>query len=101
MDWDGERFGMQADTTSITRYEGTKKITELPIYPLKYYSDDIDVQKRRIARSRKWESYCECSFKAYKGKASDGSEADSRISLDTPAYNMISSQGSAQLKKVE
>jgi hypothetical protein len=54
VDWDGERFSMQADSTSIPRYEGTKKITELPVYPLKYHSDYIGVQKRCIAWAREW-----------------------------------------------
>jgi hypothetical protein len=81
VDWDGKSFGMASESTEIPVYSGTKKITDLSVYPLAYHQDLAGVQKRCIARGRLFESY-----KGYHFKAFTKDEDTTRIIVDTSAW---------------
>lgn len=84
VDWDGKCFGLDSSYTNIPAYSGTKKITDLSIYPLSYHPDLAGVQKRCIARGRLFESYQGYHFKAYRKD-----DEVTRIIIDTSAWNKV------------
>jgi hypothetical protein len=104
VEWTGTKFGMDSDGSAIGSYSGTKKITDLPIYPLAYHSDKIGVQRRCISRAREWESYCKYSFKQYEGVAFSGGSrmhVDARVIIDTEAYNKFNPNSEVSVWKIE
>jgi hypothetical protein len=68
VEWDGEKFGMEALEHNIESFEGTKKISALSVVPLIYHEDSDAVQQRCIDRGRQWEKLCGYRFKAYRGE---------------------------------
>lgn len=93
VEWDGIRFGMNSDHTVFPKFDGTTAIVGLPAYPMAYHPDLEGLQRRCIARGKVWESFCKYSFMAYKGIGvtvrSDRYNVDSRIILDTAAFNSL------------
>jgi hypothetical protein len=90
VEWTGHKFGMENHTSSIGSYDGTRKISALSVYPLIYHPDTLGIQKRCIARAKEWETFCKYSFMSYKGGATSGGSRhniDSRVIIDTAAYN--------------
>ncbi|KAF2792672.1 putative ATP-dependent zinc metalloprotease FtsH [Melanomma pulvis-pyrius CBS 109.77] len=69
VDFDGEKFGMATGTLVLTRFPGTKKITKLESYPLRYYKDLPELKQRLIQRGRKFEAFRSFHFVAYEGVA--------------------------------
>lgn len=51
---DGEDFGRGSFTPIIDAFEGTKKITALEFYPMKFHPDESAMRKRLIARGKKY-----------------------------------------------
>ncbi|KAG9239197.1 putative ATP-dependent zinc metalloprotease FtsH [Amylocarpus encephaloides] len=104
VEWSGDDFGWQEDRHTIERFEGTKKISELSMVPLAYHDDSVGVQQRCIARGRSWEALCGYHFKAYKGtgKTMLGSRVniDSRIIIDTAAFNTFNPHDQISLSKL-
>ncbi len=68
----------------------TKRIIDLPSFPLIYHPETIDLQKRCIARGKLWESHCTYLYKAYKGIGTSFAgirySVDSRVVLDSAAF---------------
>ena len=84
-------------TSYVGNYEGARKITALSVYPLIYHPDTLGVQKRCIARTKGWEAFCKYSFMSYKGGATSGASRhniDSRVIIDTAAYNKFNPNSS-------
>jgi hypothetical protein len=86
LDWDGTNFGFNVNRQWIPKFQGTKKITDLEAFPLKYHPDVEGVKQGCIARGRKWEALCGYHFKHYKGVA-ETYIVDSRVIIDAAAYN--------------
>ena len=51
---DGEDFGRGKFVPIIDAFEGTKKITALEFYPMKFHHDESALRKRLIARGKKY-----------------------------------------------
>jgi hypothetical protein len=98
LEWAGTEFGMQEDDILISAYQGARKITELAVYPLAYHPDWIGVQERCTDRAREWEAYCGYSSMHYEGPAFQKYKrrytVDSRVIIDTDAYNTFNSNNS-------
>ncbi|KAK0101594.1 hypothetical protein ONS95_006757 [Cadophora gregata] len=104
VEWEGTKFGMDSDCESIGSFNGTKKITDLKIYPLAYHRDAIGVQRRCIARAREWETYCRYSFKQYIGVAVSSRSrmhVDARVIINTEAYNKFNPNSEVTVWKLE
>lgn len=103
VEWTGKEFGMEADNAEIGKFKGTKKITDLSIYPLIYHADSIGVQQRCISRGREWETYCKYSFKHYAGVAygSGRMHVDSRVIIDNDAYNSFNPNNAISVWTIE
>ncbi|KAF7555173.1 hypothetical protein G7Z17_g2404 [Cylindrodendrum hubeiense] len=56
VDWNGEKCGWTTTTLTIWEFEGFKRVTGLPVYPLSFNSDPAKVKANMIERGRKFES---------------------------------------------
>lgn len=94
VDFDGDNMGFIGHTSEIPFYEGTVPITSLPVFPLKYHSNQAAVRKELIARGKTWEQHKGYHYKQYEGAATGylGDKkvkvnVEGRIVIDTDAYN--------------
>lgn len=94
VDFDGHQIGFTAHPFSIPAYEGTIPITSLPVFPLKYHSDQATIRKDLIVRGLIWENYKGYHYKQYQGTAvgyrgekRSKVNVKGRIVIDTEAYN--------------
>jgi len=56
VDYNGERFGWATTTLLNPYFEGSKRITELAAYPLKYHTEEALVKRSLIIRGHKFSS---------------------------------------------
>ncbi|KAL8819490.1 MAG: hypothetical protein Q9223_002078 [Gallowayella weberi] len=82
VDWDGERFGLASVRKLIYEFQGTTVITKLTAFPLQYHENLSKVKKELIDRGKAFESLSGYRYKHYTGVA-----VDSRVILDTYAWN--------------
>lgn len=111
VDWDGENFGRSRTTLNIYEFNGTLPISQLGVYPLKYHSDEAKLKERLIERGKVFEQLKGFQYKQYTGIAighgmfgpikytvrrasvnlyscaNTSRQVDSRIIIDTYAYN--------------
>ncbi|KFY16465.1 hypothetical protein V492_01308 [Pseudogymnoascus sp. VKM F-4246] len=69
---DGKHFGYSHKHISIQPYEGTKTIRSFSILPLRYFGDDVEidrVRRQHIARGKKFCSLKGNHHRSYKGRA--------------------------------
>lgn len=57
-DWDGFKFVRTRARCLIGRFSGTKPITSLPCYPLKYHKDSAALEKQLADRGKKFCRLC-------------------------------------------
>jgi hypothetical protein len=55
VDWNGETSGWTTTTLTIWEYEGYKKVTGLPVFPISFAPDQEKIRAEMITRGRKWE----------------------------------------------
>lgn len=68
-EWNGKKFGQGALTEQIYSWQGTRKITSLPCYPLKYHSNEAKLREDLIERGKKFVSLRGVHYKSYSGMA--------------------------------
>jgi hypothetical protein len=54
VDWNGETSGWTTTTLTIWEFDGLKKVTGLPVFPIEYSADADAIKARLIERGRKW-----------------------------------------------
>lgn len=69
VDWDGKSFGLQKMGSKIKQFEGSKRITELSVYPLEAAKDIKTIKSRLEERGRQFERYAGIKYVAYSGIA--------------------------------
>ncbi|QPH04701.1 hypothetical protein C2857_001917 [Epichloe festucae Fl1] len=69
LEFDGKRFGHGSVVEEIAEFQGTRKITSLPFYPLSYHKDELNMRQTLIERGKKFVSLNGAYFKAYSGLA--------------------------------
>ena len=110
VDWDGEHFGLGDSCNLIHEFVGTKPITKLTAFPLKYHENLAEVKKTLTERGERFEALSGYRYKHYQGVAvgqgawgpvkynvwrlparsrslTQQQQVDSRIILDTYAWN--------------
>jgi hypothetical protein len=65
IDWDGTMYGHALDIDGIEAFEGSKKFTDLGIYPLEAHPEKDAVAERLVARGRKFAAYTGVHYLAY------------------------------------
>lgn len=66
IDFDGKRFGFVDTNVQIGHFTGTKKITDLNIYPLQHHKDLENVQRQVVARGERFRDLTGVHYKSYK-----------------------------------
>ncbi|KAH8683746.1 hypothetical protein BGZ61DRAFT_507865 [Ilyonectria robusta] len=56
VDWNGETCGWATTTLTIWEFEGFRRVTGLPVYPLSFSNDAAKIKAEMIERGRKFES---------------------------------------------
>ena len=69
VDWDGEAFGLGQTRTLIYGFQGTKAITNLTAFPLKYHDDVAAIEKELVDRGKFFEQLAGYHYKHYRGVA--------------------------------
>ncbi|KAG5950093.1 hypothetical protein E4U53_005493 [Claviceps sorghi] len=69
IEYDGKRFVFQSMAEEVAEFQGTRKITSLPCYPLSYHKDEFKVRQTLIERGKKFVSLSGPSLKEYSGLA--------------------------------
>ena len=73
---DGKRFGYELLNVFLKHFTGTKPITELEAYPLRFHVSAQKLQERLIQRGRHFEHLRGCHYKRYKHQ---GQEPNQRL----------------------
>jgi hypothetical protein len=106
IDWDGSRFGISKLHISIIQYSGTRKITNLSVYPMEYHADKIPIIHKLIDRGSKFETLAGSHYRAYDGigwKRSmfggrDKYNIKGRIIIDTFGWNRFNANNGIYLQ---
>ncbi|KAG5979902.1 hypothetical protein E4U55_004646 [Claviceps digitariae] len=69
LEFDGKRFGLGSVSEEIPEFQGTRKITSLPFYPLSYHKEEFKVRQTLIERGKKFVSLSGSYLKEYFGLA--------------------------------
>jgi hypothetical protein len=98
MDFDGKEFGrvQQPEESSFTifSFQGSKEITSLPIYPIKYHNtkpNEPPLRDYLIERGKKFWKLRSATQRMYKGETLDYGKRyiDSRVMVDYQTYTRI------------
>ncbi|RDA92171.1 hypothetical protein CP533_5583 [Ophiocordyceps camponoti-saundersi (nom. inval.)] len=69
LEFDGKKFGYGTSAEDIPEFQGARKITSLPCYPLKYHKDEARVRQKLIERGKKFVALSGVHYKCYSGVA--------------------------------
>jgi hypothetical protein len=67
IDWNGYMFGFSSTQVEINTFTGTKPITSLTHYPLKYHENLEGITSKLRERGRKFQDLRGCHYKYYNG----------------------------------
>ncbi|EXK27668.1 hypothetical protein FOMG_15901 [Fusarium oxysporum f. sp. melonis 26406] len=67
VNWDGTRFGYREKTWEIRAFQGFRKITDLPVFPLDADSDRGQIKQLLVGRGRMFHRLCSQHVKVYTG----------------------------------
>ena len=69
LDNDGKKYGMAEMDLQIKNFQGVKKITSLPVYPLKYHPNSDEMKARLVERGKKFAGMSGMHYKNHQGMA--------------------------------
>lgn len=87
---DGQEFGFARRVFEIDQYPGTRPITSLPVYPLKYHDDSYGVYSRAVELGKRLVKLPTHSFRQVSGRASrriERRETEVRLYFVVPSYS--------------
>jgi hypothetical protein len=67
VDWNGKFFGIAKCEKMIGHFKGTRPITDLALYPMKFHPSRDQLRKTLVQRGRKFEALQGCKYKTYQG----------------------------------
>jgi hypothetical protein len=69
VDWNGKYFGTANCVERISHFKGSRPITDLALYPMKFYPFLDQLHTTLVQRGRKFEALQGCKYKSYNGSA--------------------------------
>lgn len=66
-DFDGRNFGPVEERFRILSYEGEKKVTDLPLFPLRFRKDAASIRSQMLDRGTKFCDLCTTVHREYNG----------------------------------
>ena len=70
-DFDGQHFGPVESRFTMVSYEGEKKVTDLPLYPLRFRKDASTIMAKMQGRGAKFRDLCNIQHCEYTGLSVD------------------------------
>jgi hypothetical protein len=67
VDWNGKYFGIAKCEEIIGHFKGTRSITDLALYPMKFHPSPDQLRTTLVQRGRQFEALQGCKYKTYKG----------------------------------
>ncbi|SPO01514.1 related to TOB3 (member of AAA-ATPase family) [Cephalotrichum gorgonifer] len=68
-EYDGKQFGYGTTSIDIPDFQGARKITSLPCFPLKYHKNEAQLRETLIERGKKFTQLGGVHFKSHQGMA--------------------------------
>ncbi|PHH92424.1 hypothetical protein CDD83_7493 [Cordyceps sp. RAO-2017] len=69
LEFDGKKFGYGTLAEEIPEFQGARKITSLPCYPLRYHKEQAHVRQNLVERGKKFVALNGVHYKCYSGIA--------------------------------
>lgn len=69
LEYDGKSFGMGTLQSEVSSFQGARKISSLPCYPLKYHKEADRLRERLIERGKKFVSLQGMNYRYHQGMA--------------------------------
>ncbi len=66
-DFDGRNFGPVEKRFRILSYEGERKVTDLPLFPLRFRKDAASIRSKMLDRGTKFCDLCTVAHREYSG----------------------------------
>ncbi|KAE9994257.1 hypothetical protein EG327_000102 [Venturia inaequalis] len=92
VDFDGVKFGFVDSSVQIPHFTGTKRITELNVYPFHHHKDAKTVRERLLLRGERFRDLTGVHYKSYREQSSRSSrtsltrQVDRRIIIDADSH---------------
>lgn len=67
IDYNGRQFGYWKDGRVIKPFVGTRRVSELEVYPAIYHPNYEGLKKKLTERGRRFEGICDFHYKSYDG----------------------------------
>ena len=69
LDYDGKKFGMAQAKFDLKEFKGVRKITSLPLYPLKYHTTSEALKSQLLERGKRFTTLDGMQYKSQQGMA--------------------------------
>ena len=98
VDWDGKRFGHREKDLVIQEFGGTRRISSLSAYPIRFHPRKEKLMKQLLERGKKFETYTDAKHVTYDGHAwrpapyprlIEKHSVTGRIIVDTHGWNVF------------
>lgn len=96
LEYDGKNFGLGDFESTVEAFKGSRKITSLAVYPLKYHKDPEGIKTQLIERGKRFvtmtgQNYRNCKGLAFQKKRKGVSKIhiDGRIMIDPATFRRI------------
>lgn len=74
-------FGYATIQATIPAFAGSKKITNLAAYPLKFHPEAEEIRTKLVERGKKWASLKDCHHMRYDGVAYTGNIRNDKVKV--------------------
>ncbi|KAK5101277.1 hypothetical protein LTS08_004884 [Lithohypha guttulata] len=112
INWDGEKFGKVMLSEEISKFKGTRQITTLPSYPLRFHAKSEQLKTKCIERGRRFQALAGVYCKDYKGTAVEYTkyayqsvktkrQLEGRIMLDEELFAKFNPDESRSMRELE
>ncbi|KAK5941308.1 hypothetical protein PMZ80_006586 [Knufia obscura] len=109
IDWDGEKFGKITLSETMNKFKGTRQISTLPSYPLKFHPKADEMYKKCVERGRRFQELSGMHCRDYKGTAIEYTKysiqtvtskrhIEGRIMLDTELFSKFNPDQAENLR---
>jgi hypothetical protein len=85
-DFNGHDFGPVEARFALMFYEGEKRITDLPLHPLRFRRDAETLKSRMLTRGMKFRDLCDIAHREYNGLSE--AEPKEQVSLSINAFSL-------------
>ncbi|KIW08695.1 uncharacterized protein PV09_00642 [Verruconis gallopava] len=69
LEYDGKNYGLGDFEATVEAFKGSRKITSLSVYPLKYHKDPESIKKQLIERGKRFVTMTGQNYRNFKGLA--------------------------------